>query len=140
MRKVLAALLFAVAGALILLSYAALVLTWMAMARPRGIALVTTILVVAILSGGAADADSGIDDRNDGRKICPKGSGAAGYDADRLEGRRMKRARLIAREHDCIVRVVKRDGEWLPITLELRPDRINVVVEHGRIRRVTSIG
>lgn len=112
----------------------------MATARPRGVALVTTIVVVVILSGGAADANSSIDDRHDGRQICPKGSGAAGYDADRLEGRRMNRARRIAREHDCTVRVVKRDGEWLPITLDLLPDRINVAVEGRRIRRVTSIG
>lgn len=108
-------------------------------ARTPRVALAPTIVVLVITGLGVAKADSSIDDRNDGRQMCPRESGAAGYDADRLEDRRVKRARRIAREHDCTVRVVKRDGEPLAVTDDLRPNRINVAVERGRIRRVVGV-
>ena len=111
----------------------------MARARTPGVTLATTIVVLVTTSFGLAQANSRIDDHNDGREICPKGSSAAGYDADRLEDRRLKRARRIAHKHDCTVRVVKRDGEHLPVTDDLRPNRINVAVERGRIRRVIGV-
>jgi hypothetical protein len=114
-------------------------LSAMATARTPGVALATTIAVLVITSVGLAQPSNPIDDQNDGRQICPKGSGAAGYDADRLEDRRLKRARQIAHKHDCTVRVVKRDGEHLPVTDDLRPNRINVAVERGRIRRVIGV-
>lgn len=110
------------------------------MARARTpVTFAMTIVVLVIASVGLAEANGSIDDRNDGRQMCPKGSGAGGYDADRLEDRRMKRARRIAREHDCTVRVVKRDGEVLGVTDDFRPNRINVAVERRRIRRVIGV-
>ena len=111
----------------------------MATARTPAVALATTIAMLVITSVGLAQANSRIDDQNDGRQICPKGSGAAGYDADRLEDRRLRRARRIAHKHDCTVRVVKRNGEFLPVTDDLRPNRINVAIERGRIRRVMGV-
>ena len=111
----------------------------MAMARTPGVPLATTIVVLVITSVGLARVNSRIDDQNDGRQMCPKRSGAAGYDADRLEDRRLKRARRIAHKHDCTVRVVRRDGEHLPVTDDLRPNRINVAVKRGRIRRVIGV-
>jgi hypothetical protein len=107
----------------------------MSTARTPGVALATTIVVLVITSVGLAQPSN----RIDGRQICPKGSGAAGYDADRLEDRRLKRARRIAHKHDCTVRVVKRDGEHLPVTDDLRPNRINVAGERSRIRRVIGV-
>jgi hypothetical protein len=111
----------------------------MATARTPAVALATTIVMLVITSVGPAQPSNRIDDRNDGRQMCPKGSGAAGYDADRLEHRRLKRARRIAHNHGCTVRVIKRDGEHLPVTDDLRPNRINVAVERGRIRRVIGV-
>jgi hypothetical protein len=111
----------------------------MATVRTPAVALATTTVALVITTVGLGQANGRIDDENDGRQICPKGSGAAGYDADRLEDRRLRRARRIAHNHDCTIRVVKRDGEFLPVTDDLRPDRINVAMKRGRVRRVIGV-
>jgi len=51
----------------------------------------------------------------------------------------MKRARTTARRHGCTVRVVRLDGEWLAVTDDFGPDRINVEVEEERIKRINGI-
>lgn len=63
-----------------------------------------------------------------------------GFNAKELIGMRVKRAGMIARRHDCIVRVVKRDGEPIVGTDDYRNDRINVAVTNERIVRITGIG
>ncbi|MGE4425599.1 MAG: hypothetical protein AB7G37_03995 [Solirubrobacteraceae bacterium] len=40
----------------------------------------------------------------------------------------------------CTVRVVRRDGEDLPGTLDLRPNRINVEEQDGRVVRIQGVG
>lgn len=37
-------------------------------------------------------------------------------------------------------RVVRRDGEDLPMTMDYRPDRVNVAVEDGVVTEIVSIG
>jgi hypothetical protein len=66
-------------------------------------------------------------------------SGPNPLDVDRLEGKRMGRARRLAARHDCTVRVVKRDGVPLVVTEDYRPDRINVVVRDNRVVRVRGV-
>lgn len=61
------------------------------------------------------------------------------FDATRLGGKRVVRARRIARRHDCTVRVVKRDGERLPVTDDFRANRINVAVRDRRVTRVKGV-
>jgi hypothetical protein len=39
-----------------------------------------------------------------------------------------------------LVRVVRRDGEDLPMTLDFRPNRVNVEVTDGEITAIISIG
>lgn len=63
-----------------------------------------------------------------------------GFNARELIGMRLKRARMVARRHDCIVRVVRRDGEPIAGTDDYRDDRINVAVENERIVRIAGIG
>ncbi len=65
---------------------------------------------------------------------------AGEFEIDRLEGRRLRSARRLARRHDCQVRVVKRDGRWLAVTEDYSPSRINVAVRDGRVRRAISVG
>lgn len=69
---------------------------------------------------------------------CPR-TGEDRFDANRLTGKRLDRARTIARSHDCTIRVIKRDGKARAITDDLRPNRINVVVEDDRVIRVDGV-
>lgn len=69
---------------------------------------------------------------------CPR-TGEDRFDANRLTGKRLDRARAIARSHDCTIRVIKRDGETRDLTDDLRSDRINVVVANDRITRVDGV-
>jgi len=69
---------------------------------------------------------------------CPR-TGENRFDANRLTGRRLDRARTIASSHDCTIRVIKRDGKVRDITDDIRPNRINVVVEDGRVIRVDGV-
>ena len=39
-----------------------------------------------------------------------------------------------------ILRVVRRDGEDLPVTMDLRPNRVNVEVTDGEVTAIVSIG
>jgi hypothetical protein len=39
-----------------------------------------------------------------------------------------------------ILRVVRRDGEDLPATLDLRPNRVNVEVTDGEVTAIVNIG
>ena len=71
-------------------------------------------------------------------KYCPLHD-PDGYNARRLIGRRLPRAREIAHAHDCTVRVVKRDGESLPITEDFSRTRIDVAVNDGRVTAIDGI-
>ena len=65
--------------------------------------------------------------------------GAEPVDARRLVGKRMSRARRIAARHDCELRVVRRNGQWLPVTDDYRWNRANVAVRDHRVRRVLGV-
>jgi hypothetical protein len=45
-----------------------------------------------------------------------------------------------AAEHGGLVRVIERDGQPLPMTMDFRADRMNVVVADGRVTAVHSRG
>jgi hypothetical protein len=66
---------------------------------------------------------------------CPHGDDD-GFRTRRLIGRTLPEAHRVAQRHDCSVRVVKRNGEYLVVTADYLPNRINVGVRH---RTVTSI-
>jgi len=71
-------------------------------------------------------------------RYCPRGD-ADGYDANDLIGRTVPRAKERARAEDCKLRVVRRNGTWLAVSDDWRPDRINVAVRDHRVTRITGI-
>ena len=60
--------------------------------------------------------------------------------ADVLVGLSEEEAEAAATEQGWAFRVVRRDGEDLPTTMDLRPDRVNVEVTDGDVIAVVSIG
>jgi hypothetical protein len=103
-------------------------------------ALITVLLAGSLASTGAADSERA------GRTPlwCPDaGRGplkARGpIDAKRFVGKTEPKATRMGRRHDCTVRVLRRDGEWLPGTADYRWDRANVAVRGGIVKRVLGI-
>lgn len=71
-------------------------------------------------------------------KPCPRKS-ADSFDSRQLIGKSLERSHAIAKRNDCIIRVVKRDGEELDITDDLRFNRINVVLVDGHVVRIDGV-
>jgi hypothetical protein len=111
------------------------------MAPRVGIPVVLILVVaVALERPGAAPAHP----QHDGPHYCPKASPELGvevgdFKAEKLIGLRLDRARKVANRHGCSVRVVRLDGEWLPVTADFDPHRINVVVVAERVKRIDSV-
>jgi len=49
-------------------------------------------------------------------------------------------AATAAEDHGWTMRVTRRDGQDLPVTLDFRPDRVNVEVTDGEVTAVLTIG
>jgi hypothetical protein len=60
--------------------------------------------------------------------------------AQALVGEGMELARQLVESEGCTLRVARRDGESYPLTLDFRPNRINVDVEAGVIVGVRASG
>jgi hypothetical protein len=88
--------------------------------------------VAAALAGPA-----GVAGASERPQYCPRGE--PGFDANRIEGERTRRARRIAASHDCTTRVVKRDGVEYAVTDDFVTNRINVVVRDRHVVRVTGV-
>jgi hypothetical protein len=54
----------------------------------------------------------------------------------RLVGLDEETASAVAQERGCVFRVVRRDRVALPVTMDLRSNRINATVENGRVTAV----
>jgi hypothetical protein len=98
--------------------------------------LVLAAMLAASASASARDAPS--------REPCPRQlerrqPAGAQLDTSILVGRTVRRARSIAGRYGCVVRVVRRDGEALPITEDFSPRRINLSVVCGRVKRVVGV-
>ena len=80
--------------------------------------------------------------RGPGPKYCPGFMGKTWNAKPEILGRKLKVARRITARHDCEIRVVRKDGEWLAGTADLRYFRLNVAVrgERQRITRVVDVG
>jgi hypothetical protein len=61
-------------------------------------------------------------------------------DAREVIGLSLREAEAVARRRDCFVRVVERDGKRPSVFLDHRAFRINVIVEHGRVKGVSDVG
>lgn len=71
---------------------------------------------------------------------CPGEGGGRRFDTQALVGDSLDAAEKRAAGYGCIIRVVERDGEAFPVTLDFSPSRINVVVEDDLVTGVRSIG
>jgi hypothetical protein len=103
---------------------------------------VVLILVVAVALERPAAAPA--HPQHKGPHYCPKASPELGveagnFKAERLIGLRLHRARKTARRHGCSVRVVRIDGEWLVVTGDFSPKRINVEVVAERVKRIDGV-
>lgn len=71
----------------------------------------------------------------------PERRGSAGdFDARHLLGLAEAEARALAESNECVVRVVRRDGEGLDTTAELDFYRINVWVNDDVVTRIEDVG
>jgi hypothetical protein len=94
---------------------------------------VAMLLALALaLTAGAANAQT-----PSGGHFCPRHSEE--FDARELVGLQVGKARRRAERHDCSLRVVRRNGEWLVVTQDFRSDRINVAVRDRRVRRIVGV-
>jgi hypothetical protein len=121
-------------------------------ARPTTAVLVAGMLVLVACGSDAQDTPSGPSDEPAGRQPpedramrCPEPFARAPAAEDVIEIRRLvglseREARERAAEVDCTVRVVRRDGDSLPVTRDLRRNRINVEVVGDRVTRAVSVG
>jgi len=75
-----------------------------------------------------------------GARWCPEEAGDSGFATEGLIGLSLPDAERLAEENGCTVRVIERDGESLPVTLDFNPARINVAVENDVVRGVKSLG
>lgn len=57
---------------------------------------------------------------------------------DSFIGLTLGEAEAKAKKADLPHRVVKRDGESLPVTRDYRPERLNFTVENGKVTAVTN--
>jgi hypothetical protein len=116
--------------------------------RFRKIVVVLAATVVLALSGCGGSSlnqeahSSGFSLSVRPRVVCPFGPQRTtqSFRAHQLVGLDVSEARGLAREHDCSVRVVKRDGKSLSTTLELDYRRVDVAVEDHRVVAVEDVG
>ncbi len=71
--------------------------------------------------------------------LCPAGE-PHHFDAQSLVGMRLAPATELASRFDCLVRVVRLDGEWQIVTDDYRTDRVNVWVSDDVVARIDGIG
>jgi len=65
---------------------------------------------------------------------CPRGT-PEGFKLSDVEGKQLTEVETWAASKGMTVRVVKRDGQSLPVTMDFSPDRINTQVEAGVVTR-----
>lgn len=71
-------------------------------------------------------------------RYCPKGERGA-LRTISLKGLKQDRASRKAKRHDCLLRVIKLEGEHLAVTDDFRTDRVNVNVRDGRVKRIRGV-
>jgi hypothetical protein len=105
------------------------------------------VLALAVCSFLALPACGGDDetttsDDQTAAAICPapETNPPDPFDANELVGMSLADAEDAARQHGCSVRVTERDGEQLPATLDLQPDRIGVAVTDDEVVAITGVG
>lgn len=109
----------------------------------RAAVLLTISLTALLLTACGSDSGSGSTDPAkpaDPSKealICPQGGD---FDTSVLVGKSEQAAEQLAEENKCTLRVTERDGKSFPMTMDYRDNRINVVVEDGKVSAVSGVG
>lgn len=101
----------------------------------RSSILTVGVVALALLAAGPAGADPA-SHAYGGTKKCPVDG--RGFNAKKLKGKRLVVARELALRHGCPVRVVRRNGRDLPVTADLKPNRVNVAIK-GAKKRIVKI-
>jgi len=108
----------------------------------KAAAAVATIGVLGMLgvtTAGAQGSDASRGSK-DGKILCPayefsssKQGGKYGpFNIKDLEGKRLWRAKVIAKRHKCVIRVTRRNGKALQVTGDYKNDRINVRIRGSK--------
>ena len=97
----------------------------------------TVLLLAACGDSGSSETEPAKTSPPAKALMCPEGSN---FDANTLLGKEEKAAQSLAKQNDCDMRVTERDGEMFPMTMDFRPNRVNVVVADGKVSKVTGIG
>lgn len=101
---------------------------------------------MCVLLGLTLAACGSQEDSSHADLLCPaqKAPAVLGrFDARELVGKSLAEARRVALEHTCDIRIVGGDRDYRKprlITADLVLNRINVIVEGGRITGVSEIG
>ena len=98
---------------------------------------ITVVLLAACGDSGSGDTEPVKTTPPAKALMCPEGSD---FDANTLLGKEEKPAQSLAKKNGCDMRVTERDGEMFPMTMDFRPNRVNVVVADGKVSKVTGIG
>ena len=106
--------------------------------------LFAAIAVAAVLVVGCGDSDSGTSSTSGKTSSaeavrCPS-EGTGGFDTSELVGLSEADAKARAKQDGCTVRVVERDGEPLPATMDFNPKRVNVAVTDGKVTAIQGVG
>ncbi len=103
------------------------------------------ICTVAMLVAAGCGSDDVADTKNPTEPaknsfVCPEGAtGDKALDTDRLIGFNLAQAESEAKQFDCTVRPVEVDGEPQVTTMDLRQDRVNVVIESDEITAIKGV-
>jgi hypothetical protein len=102
------------------------------------LAIGAVVAAIALGSDSGGDSNTSVKGSESKPRYCPKGD-ESGYDANDLVGRNVSTAKERAKAENCKLRVVRRNGTWLAVSDDWRPDRINVAVRGYRVTRITGI-
>lgn len=86
-----------------------------------------------------ADGGSGGTPGEPSKFDCPRGT-PEGFSINDVEGKQLSEVETWAKGNDMTVRVQVEDGKPMAMTMDYRPDRVNVQVEAGVVTRYCGNG
>jgi hypothetical protein len=113
---------------------------WHSNPAPRALAALIAAALLALAGCGDDGQDEQAATTPTGVSVtCPKESGGETFEANVLVGKSLDAATAEAKNYACTVRPVEIDGEPQAVTMDVRGDRINVVVENDQVVEVKGV-